>query len=184
MVINPRGTSGSGKSTVVRALLSRYGARPIYGGCLGLRAPEAYRLDAPFGRVYAIGPYLARCGGCDALGSIDRVIELLREYSTKGHVIFEGLLISSMYGSVGAFLETFGKDALVAFLTTSRERCYQQLCKRQSESGRARGDATFDRHYNGTLRVKERMVRDGRLRVEDLDPDRAVSLITTWLVER
>jgi hypothetical protein len=180
VLINLRGSSGSGKSTVVRALLDRYGSRSIYG-CLGLRAPEAYRLDD---RAFVIGPYLTPCGGCDALGSMDRVIELLREYSAKGHhVIFEGLLISSMYGSVGQFLERYGRDALVAFLTTSRQRAYQQLCKRQSE-GRARGSESFDRHYDGTQRVKERMLRDGRLRVEELEPDNAVAQISAWLMER
>jgi hypothetical protein len=150
---------------------------------LGLRSPEAYRLDpTPFGRAFVIGPYLTPCGGCDALGSIDRVIELAREYSAKGHVIFEGLLISSMYGSVGQLLEEFGKQALVAFLTTSRQRCYQQLCKRQSE-GRARGTTSFEHHYAGTQRIKERMLRDDLLRVEDLDPDHALTHIVAWLAE-
>jgi hypothetical protein len=184
VLINLRGTSGSGKSTVVRKLFSQYGHYPIYD-LLGPRSPEAYRLDrAPFdGRVYVLGPYLAPCGGCDAVGSIDLVLELCRAYLAKGSVIFEGLLISSMYGRVGEFLETFGKDAVIAFLTTSRERCYQQLCKRQSE-GRARGNKTFDRHYDGTQRVKERMLKDGRVRIEDLDPDNAVMQISAWLTER
>jgi hypothetical protein len=177
MLLNLRGSSGSGKSTVIRALLDRYGSRSIYG-CLGLRSPEAYRLDD---RTFVIGPYLTPCGGCDALGSIDRVIELVREYSAKGHdVIFEGLIISSSYGRIGQFLESYGKDALVAFLTTSRQRCYQQLCKRQAE-GRARGSKSFDRHYDGTQRIKQRMLREGRLRVEDLDPDNAVMQIAAWL---
>jgi hypothetical protein len=179
MLLNLRGSSGSGKSTVVRALLSQYGARPIYG-CLGLRSPEAYRLDD---RACVIGPYLTPCGGCDALGSMDRVIELVREYSAKGHVIFEGLIISSSYGRIGQFLESYGRHALVAFLTTPRERAYQQLRKRQAE-GRVRGDRSFDQHYDRTQRVKERMLRDGRLRVEDLDPDNAVAQITAWLMER
>jgi hypothetical protein len=166
----------------VRGLIDRYGSHPIYD-LLGPRSPEAYRLDRAPGRVYAIGPYIAACGGCDALGSMNLVLSLLRAYHAKGHVIFEGLLISSMYGSVGEFLETFGKQALVAFLTTPRHRCRSQLEKRQAE-GRARGSKSFDRHYDGTQRVKERMLRDGRLRVEDLDPDNAVSQISAWLTER
>ena len=181
MLINLRGTSGSGKSTVVRALLGRYGAHPIFD-LLGPTAPEAYRLvRAPFkSRVYVLGPYLARCGGCDAVGSIDLLIELLHAYHAKGTVIFEGLIISSMYGSIGQELEKHGKSALIAFLTTPYERCCAQLKKRQSE-GRARGNQSFDRHFDGTQRVKERMLKDGRLRVEELDPDHAVTQIATWL---
>jgi hypothetical protein len=182
MLIQLRGTSGSGKSTAVRALMKRYGAHPIFD-LLGPRSPEAYRLiGTPFkSRLYVLGPYLAPCGGCDAIGNMETVIKLLRAYSAKGgDVIFEGLLISSMYGSIGQFLEGYGKDALIAFLTTSRERCYQQLRKRQSE-GRARGNKSFDRHYDGTQRVKQRMLKDGRVRVEELDPDHAVTQIATWL---
>jgi hypothetical protein len=92
--------------------LDRYGRYPIFD-LLGPRKPEAYRLDlAPFdARVYVLGPYLTPCGGCDAVGSIDLVLELCSAYLAKGNVIFEGLLISSMYGRIGAFLETFGKNA-------------------------------------------------------------------------
>jgi hypothetical protein len=184
MLINVRGTSGSGKSTVVRKLLGQFGCHPIYD-LLGSDRPEAYRLiGAPFkSRVYVLGPYAARCGGCDALSTIDLLIELLRAYSVKGDVIFEGLIISSMYGSIGEFLESYGKDAVIAFLTTSRERCYQQLCKRQAE-GRARGNKSFHWHYDGTQRVKERMLKDDRVRVEDLDPDHAVTQLADWLTER
>jgi hypothetical protein len=168
----------------MRKLFGQFGATPIYD-LLGSRKPEAYRLDrAPFGaRVYVIGPYRARCGGCDAVSSVDLVLDLLRAYAAKGDVIFEGLLISSMYGRVGELLEGYGKNAVVAFLTTSRERCYQQLKKRQSE-GRARGTQSFDRHYYRTQQVKQRMLRDGRLRVESLDPDHAVAQIAAWLAER
>ena len=164
MLINLRGTSGSGKSTVVRKLFSQYGCYPIFD-LLGPRAPEAYRLDrAPFkSRVYVIGPYRSPCGGCDAVPTIDCLIELLCSYHAKGHLIFESLIVSSMYGRVGAELERHGKNALIAFLSTPLERCRAQLVRRQ-ENGRARGDKSFERHYYGTLRVKERMLRDDILR--------------------
>jgi hypothetical protein len=178
MLINLRGTSGSGKTTIVRRLLHQWGARPIFG-LLGLRAPEAYRLDHDTS-VFVLGPYVSPCGGCDAIGSMDDVLSLLDKYSKRGHVVFESLLVSSMYGSVGEFLERYGKDAIVAFLDTPLERCRQQLLKRQA-NGRARGDATLAQHYFGTLRVKQRMLDDGILRVEDLDPDRAVQQIEQWL---
>jgi hypothetical protein len=108
------------------------------------------------------------------------VIALVHEYAAKGDVIFEGLILSSMHGRLAQELERYGKNALIAFLTTSRERCYQQLSQRQSQ-GRARGDKSFDRHFDGTQRVKQKMLADGILRVEDLDPDCAVQQIEQWL---
>jgi hypothetical protein len=179
MLLNLRGSSGSGKSTVVRQLFSRYGARSIYGR-LGPCKPEAYRLTGAPCDAFVIGPYLSACGGCDRLGSMEPVLALVDKYAQRGHVIFESLLISSMYGSVGKFLASYRKDAIVAYLTTSQERCRAQLALRQS-NGRARGDASFERHYFGTLKIRKRMLNDDIVRVEDLDPDRAVEQIERWL---
>jgi hypothetical protein len=53
MLINLRGTSGSGKSTAVLGLLAQCPHKPIYGA-LG-RLPEAYALCAR--PVFIIGPY-------------------------------------------------------------------------------------------------------------------------------
>lgn len=163
--------------------LMRHPVAPPYPcfGVLGPKRPEAYRLLLDDFTVYVIGPYLSNCGGCDAVGSMDKIIELVTKYHAKGDVIFEGLLISSMYGSIGTFLEHYKKQAIVAFLTTSEERCRTQLGIRQA-SGRAKGDKTFMRHYGGTQKVKARMLEDGILRVEDLDPDRSVEQITRWLI--
>jgi hypothetical protein len=182
VIISLRGAIASGKTTVIRSLMSEYHACPLFG-LFGRARPEAYWL--PFltdNGAFVLGPYgRTNCGGCDSVGSIDDVLSLLDKYAQRGHVIFEGLLISSMYGSVGEFLERYGKDAIVAFLTTSEQRCRAQLKKRQS-AGRARGDASFEHHYYGTLRVKQRMLADGILRVESLDPDRAVQQIEQWLL--
>ncbi len=181
MIINIRGSSGSGKSTVIRKLMSEYGTVAQYG-MLGPKRPEAYQLRDlhDIDDTFILGPYLSNCGGCDAIGSMDKLLKLLYKYNARGHVIFEGLIISSMYGSIGEALEPFGRNALIAFLSTSEARCRAQLVKRQ-ESGRAKGDKSFERHYFGTQKVKARMRADGILRVEDLDPDRAVEQVTKWL---
>jgi hypothetical protein len=180
VIINLRGPCASGKTTVIRALMHEYHACPLFG-LFGRRRPEAYWL--PFltrDGIYVLGPYVARCGGCDALPSMASVVSLLDKYAPRGHVLFEGLLISGMYGRVGRALERYRQDALVAFLTTPLERCRAQLMKRQSE-GRARGSASLAQHYARTLKVKQRMLRDGVLRVENLDPDCAVRQIEHWL---
>jgi hypothetical protein len=104
MLINVRGTHGAGKSTVVRALLSASVPRPIYG-LLGFRAPVAYRLtlDRCSHDVFVLGPYQTNCGGCDAL-DYDVVLDLISKCAPRGHVVFEGALVSSAYGRIGELL--------------------------------------------------------------------------------
>ena len=61
MLINLRGTSGSGKSTAILTVLARFPHKPIYGA-LGGRLPEAYALTVPGcdRTAYVLGPYLTR----------------------------------------------------------------------------------------------------------------------------
>jgi hypothetical protein len=92
VIINLRGTSGSGKTTVVRNLIKSCEVRPIYG-LLGHRQPEAIALQRPHRALYALGPYPA--AGCDSiLGrlGVKGVITLLEKYRTRGDIIFEGLI--------------------------------------------------------------------------------------------
>src|SRR5262245_515887 len=102
MLINLRGTSGSGKSTVVRNLLAQCGCKPIYG-VLGPRLPEAYQLMLPQ-PIYVLGPYQTPCGGCDAVQPCDLVHKLIKQYAQWGHVVFEGLLMSTFFGEIGQLL--------------------------------------------------------------------------------
>jgi hypothetical protein len=100
MLINLRGTSGSGKSTIVRNLMTQCGCKPIHGA-LGLHLPEAYLLMLPH-PVYVIGPYTTPCGGCDRILPFALVPRLIKQYSQRGHVILEGLLMSTCYGEIGS----------------------------------------------------------------------------------
>lgn len=47
MLINLRGTHGSGKSTAICSLMEKSNVRPIFGTTFGLRCPEGYKLRLP-----------------------------------------------------------------------------------------------------------------------------------------
>src|SRR5262249_15014544 len=101
MLVNLRGTSGSGKSTVVRKLMAQCMRKPIYD-MFGLRQPEAYKLTLPQ-PAFVIGPYTKRpnlCGGCDRILPFALVPQLIEKYAQHGHVVFEGLLIATCYGVI------------------------------------------------------------------------------------
>ena len=99
MIIQLRGTSGSGKSTAVRAIMDRYGPRsPVRKVGMKRRQPIGYLCapqepDGP--SLFVAGHYETACGGCDTLPTYDFIIDLVREAATSGYdVLFEGLLIS------------------------------------------------------------------------------------------
>ena len=130
MLINLRGTSGSGKSTAVLGVLAQCPHKPIYGA-LG-RLPEAYAFCAR--PVFVIGPYTSSCGGCDRIMPFALVPQLLEQYASKGHVVFEGLLMSTFFGDVGRLLmET--RDSVVMFLDTPLEVCIARVEARRRLAG-------------------------------------------------
>lgn len=136
MILNLRGTSGSGKSFVIKQWLADYCQRPLYG-CFGTRAPEAYLTRAPgvVDPIYVLGPYHSPCGGCDAVQPYSLILDLLSRYGERGHVLFEGLFVSSSYGSVCKTLEPWGQDAVLLFLNTPLEVCLEHVRQRRATRG-------------------------------------------------
>lgn len=96
-IINVRGTSGSGKSTIMRGVMRSAGYhQPHYEE--GRKQPLFYTFMLP-GRarpVALIGHYEGDCGGCDTISGLDRTFALIRRLHSEGfHVLFEGLLITA-----------------------------------------------------------------------------------------
>jgi hypothetical protein len=127
MIIQIRGTSGSGKSTVMRRVMEGAGTwiahnqegrkRPLYYTCNDLKG------------VAVLGHYESACGGCDTVGSAREVFELilsLPQYT----ILCEGLLLSEDVKWSSQL-----KDLHVLFLTTPLEQCLTQIKQRRTEAG-------------------------------------------------
>lgn len=96
MIINIRGTSGSGKSTIVRSVMSHFETKRAYK-MEGRKQPIGYVLESPEKtKLAVIGHYETACGGCDTISGMDKIFDLVRASAAQGYnVLFEGLLISS-----------------------------------------------------------------------------------------
>src|SRR5678815_5091805 len=101
LVVNIRGTSGSGKSTIVRGIMAK-GATVIPIG--EDRKPDGYIITGPLFKrpVYVVGPYTTACGGCDQITTQDEICDRIRAYSTLGDVLVEGLLMSHSFARYAA----------------------------------------------------------------------------------
>lgn len=170
MIISLRGTNGSGKSFVVRNLRALARAERLHYGCLGAKKPEAHALTLPqvAEPVYLLGPYdLIRSGGCDSVQPYEIIPELIAKYAERGHVLFEGIIVTSVYGRVGALLEQWGKDVVFLFLDTTLDQC---LARVEDRRGRGRDERLIKNvtmKFLSSQAVRRRVLEEGKMRVEE-----------------
>lgn len=140
IVINPRGASGAGKTSLARQILADYGWKTngdvaaLYFD--GRVRPIAYRLGHPLRRrpLVVLGHYERTSGGCDTIrltdGGVGRAFRLAAEFAGSGHdVLLEGSDLSSEHLRSVAFAATHQFHIL--HLTTPLERCVSNLVARR-----------------------------------------------------
>jgi len=184
MLISLRGTNGSAKSTVIRTLIASCHNHAIYGA-LGSRLPEAYQLEVRgvSRPVFILGPYhLTECGGCDRF-KYDTVLRLLEKYEPKGHVIFEGVIITSVYGRVGALMEKYKKDSVFVFLNTSLETCLKRVEARSGNSRDERLVKNVTLKFKTAERIRKKVLADGIMRAYSTSAGNAPTLIKKLLAD-
>lgn len=173
---NPRGTSGSGKTTIARAILEESNAHPVR---YNQRRITLYRGELFETPLYLIGSYASTCGGCDTISSVKDVAALLKELMDDAApkiVVYEGLMISHMIGTVGGVARPYGQRHVMAFLDTPLETCLTRVQKRRDERGATKPlnpDNTIKDHGN-VLRCRGNAIRDG-FRVVDIDHRSAIT---------
>lgn len=170
MIVKLHGTSGSGKTTAVREFMDLAECvTPIH---FGKKKPEAYKVELKSYLLptYVLGGYSNKCGGVDTIPSTDALIDLIDEYIDLGHVLFEGLLISTYHGFLGKHLDSLPRDKVWAFLNTPIEECILRVRQRRLDAG---NDKPFN-ETNTRNRVKpinelrRKLISRGS-RVEDID---------------
>lgn len=133
MIIQIRGTSGSGKTTIVKNIMKLYEPKPVMR--IGRKRPIAYRCKHPRGEreLAIIGHYETKCGGCDTIStpgqSYPIIFDLIRRNAQEErNVLFEGLLIS---GDAKWSSQLNDMDFRIIELTTSLEDCLDSINERR-----------------------------------------------------
>lgn len=126
MILNIRGTHGSGKSWIVHQLLKQ--PHEEIGG-LGYWIPE---WDCGI-----IGRYSNVCGGCDQIKSADEVVERVHKFADLfKHVVFEGILVSHTFKRYSDLAtELKDKDFWFLFLDTPLAKCISRVKDRRLAKG-------------------------------------------------
>ena len=180
MIVNPRGTSGSGKTELVRRIAADYGwgrsgrVEPVYRR--GRERPIAYRLRHPLGGrpLAVLGHYEATSGGCDTIsaadGGMDEAFRLAGGYAADGHdVLLEGLLLSGEHVRSAALAREHGLHVLR--LDTPLDRCIRNVIARQRAGRRGRASAarTATTQQAGVEEACRRLRRHATVEVLDFD---------------
>lgn len=126
MIIQIRGTSGSGKSTVMRKVMEHFTLQPVHRP--PRKKPLYYKDDNH--HLVVVGHYESPCGGGDTIGSARQVAELIQELVLWKHVLAEGLLLSEDV----KWTEKM-RDVRVVFLHVGVEQCLANIRKRRAATG-------------------------------------------------
>ena len=176
---NLRGTSGTGKTTVARALINKSNAKPAwfsegeYNNIKKLKNGRVLGLEGRWANcdIILLGNYDQTCGGCDTIPSVKIVAHMLgvlhEDYSGNpaAHclVFFEGLMISHMIGTVGNKLKELNLQGKIGFLDTPLDTALVRVQDRRDSRGDTRPfnpDNTI-KDYRAVEMCKQNCYRQG-----------------------
>lgn len=199
MIIQIRGTSGSGKSTIVREIMGLYASqKPVHRE--GRKQPLYYRLkhsDYKHADLAVLGHYEPKpdgspnqCGGCDTIStpgqSFQIIFDLVRRNYVEGRdVLFEGLLISADIRWMAGLKEI---NPLVIELTTPLQECLDSVNGRRKNRLESAGKEfspvnplnTSNKH-KGIQRADARLAMDHEIKVEYHDRASALARVRELL---
>ena len=169
MILDIRGTHGSGKSYVAHQLL-QYGAEEIVGYNEYKKKETILGYHVPALRLAIVGKYATQCGGCDGVGNSDEVVRRVRLFSANyRHVLLEGILVAHTFDRYHRLAYELtnavpGHDYRFCFLDTPLETCIKRVQSRRDAKGVTKElnpkNITKDHHNIWTV-VRGKMVAAG-----------------------
>lgn len=165
MIINIRGSHGSGKSTLVRNV------RDLYDEVTPMMIPKRQR---PLGYscrsstdrlppLFVVGSYETPTGGCDTIGSIEQIFDLVTTMADRGHVLFEGIVAQHSAGRLLDVAMARPGSVTVIALNTPAEICVSSVEARRAERGQLEplDPKNVLKEHKSVLSSTARLRRDG-----------------------
>lgn len=179
MIVNIRGTSGSGKSSVVRAMMGYALTTQTLYDAQGKVTGYECKYAKGIGTVRYVGRYETACGGCDTIKTQDEVENRVRDWHSENyHVVFEGLLISTIYAR-WAQLARDCQPFKFVFLDASIELCIYRVKQRRKAAGNEKEFNTRNTENKWlTIReLKRKLLLDPTMNVVELPAESAAATI-------
>lgn len=182
-IVQIRGNSGSGKSTIVHDLLHsphitafrvnllEREAQQLGGDKLAKRRqPIGYmcnpkskseRAIKPF---FILGHYESPCGGCDNISGYDTAYALIKKFGEDVNILYEGLLLSEEVNRAVALNDTGIHDYRTLHVDTPLDVCLSSINERRRRKNPDAPDGNPDnttRRHKTIDRAIERLAKAG-----------------------
>lgn len=133
-LINIRGTSGAGKSHLIREIMKCFAVKQPHHK-EKRKQPLYYTFENPGQPLLSvIGHYETACGGCDTISDgTEGIFQLVRQQAQLGNVLFEGLLIGVEVERTKTLIDA--GETHVIFLTTPIDTCVAGIQQRRTDRG-------------------------------------------------
>lgn len=156
MLIQIRGTSGSGKTWVVQNIMNSHKFKKVTNNeeIMGYYCKEL--------NLFLVGKYETACGGCDSIKSQDEACSRIRKALNRGwNVLFEGLIcshIAERYASLYKECVGAGIEVRYIFLKTPFKTCVENINIRREKAGKSPVVAKNTRKdYDSTKKSRKNM---------------------------
>lgn len=165
MILNIRGTSGSGKTTLIRKFFELCDSKETIQPA-DSKKPKGYKCSYKGETVFVVGSYENVCGGCDTVSTQDEIQQLIEDYAFDGHVLFEGLFISHIYGRYAEMAKADPNNFVFIMLETPFDTCMEHIKQRREASGKSTvlKDSVYNnarKTYESTYRIRNKLTNDG-----------------------
>jgi thymidylate kinase len=180
MIINVRGTSGSGKSHLVRRIMELYpiknrifteGRKQPVG--YWLRRSELQEKDRP---LFVVGHYETACGGGDTItAGIEEVYRMVRQAIDQGNdVMYEGLIVQNDAARCIELCQKNPNNHIVILLSTPIDECLASVQARRAERGNDKplNPTNTEKSFKSTLAQRSRF-RDAGVNWQHLGREQA-----------
>jgi len=174
MIIQIRGTSGSGKTTVVnrfRELSDDW--EPVFQA--KRKRPLYYRRGST---LALLGHYESPCGGCDTIGSARQVFDLIKKMEGR----FENILCEGLLLSEDTKWSSQLEDLRVLFLTTDLETCLDRVRARRRAAGNDK-PLSVDNTSKRVAVIERARIKllNGGVECYRVSPEQATKRLCSWL---
>ena len=176
MIVSLRGCSGAGKSTVATSIMNTFPTQTILDASNKI---YGYKVDIPNKQypVFIIGKYNTPCGGCDSISTQQEIVDRVTAcYNQGGNVLFESLLASGGYGTVGKLSEDI-PEYTFATLDTPLDVCLERVKQRRAAKGNHEplNPKNTESKFGSTRNVMKKMLADPTKKAVWIDHTNAVA---------
>lgn len=181
MIVTIRGTSGSGKSTIVQTVMKDYSCAPFYLSESTRKTPFGYdcnHIGEMRRPLWIVGNYETQCGGADLIRDQDSVIASISQQAAAGyHVLYEGVIAQSWSRErLRKLIDDSGTELLIVVLTTPLDECIEAVKQRREQRVREGKTLKFPEFKTDNLVSKYKSVLSSTKRLLS-EPIKGVSVV-------